>query len=246
MGPILSASPLVLQLATELERLGPLNEAVRPEAVFFVDPPDPFDLLRQAGILESADRVHDKWVGALAPLCSTSLEYIADYVVDGTRFCAVAVTGAGGSTLALRRSRDDDPDFDVVELREAKDDEVLPGLLDLLGLRPGTGHRVSVYLEDVRKHNRSLYDSPPSPEHKKIGELLSMPTVGPSVEITVGVRDRNRSYRYTKNPLCIAEYEWGHFANWATGEGDQAQIHAAPATHDYLITALDELRSALT
>lgn len=242
---LLEATPTQLELASEVEKLGTLTRAVRASAVFWVGgAPDPRKLLADAGMLERPDRVQDKWVAVLAPLCSTSLEYIAYYVIGGVEHRLLAATGAGGSTLALRMI-DEANDTDIVRLREARDDEVLDMLLDELDLQPGSGQMQSIYIEDAVDVAKAIHDVPLSPVHKNLRQLLSRPKDGPAVQITICEQDGNRTRRYTRDPLHIANLDWGSFITYSTGEGAEQQFHAGPATRENIRRALDDLRGAM-
>lgn len=247
MGPILEATPLVLELAADIENLGPLNPVLRhrPTAYMPGQAPDPDKILEDAGVMEAPMRVKDRWVAVLAPLCTTSLEYIADFVTDEGKFTGIAATGPGGSTLALRQ-RVPEERIDTVKLREARDREVLPSLLDLLALEPGRGSMQSMYIKEAKEAAASVHEPQLSPAHKELATLLARPQVGPAVEITVGVRDANRMYSYTKFPLHIGHFDWGHYITYSIGDGDDQQFFGGPATYDNITTALDTLRSTLS
>lgn len=243
MGPILEASPAALERAAEIEKLGSITRVLQAWALAG-DVPDPKDELQERGALERPDRVRDAWVAALAPLCNMTEEYIANKVVDGDRLTAVAVIGQGGATLALRRQNDETGE-DVVNFREAKEEEVVDRLLDLLELQPGGGHPLSIPVEEIREIGNSVFDVPPSQAYKQLMELGKRPKAGPPMEIVVGMRDGNRKYKQTEHGVSIAHVDWGQYITYTTGSGTDARYEVAPASREYVKRALDYLRSTL-
>lgn len=245
-GPIHEATPRALELAAEWERTGPLNPVLRATDVYYepgVQRPDPAAELAAAGFVEREGRVTGELLDLLPLLCRTPLEYVADFRMDGTRFTALAAAGSG-AVFAVREYNPD-TGVDVVRFREVDDDELLDAMLDLLDLQPGNGPLVAVNLHDAREANAAITEQPLPYEHKQLRAMLERPAVGPSVEITVGVRDGSGKYSYTRNPLHIAHLDWGHFLTYTTDEGRAEKFHGGPATGENVRKALAALRATL-
>lgn len=245
-GPIREATPGALELAAEWERTGPLNPVLRPIDAYHPpgeDRPDAVDQLKAAGFVEREGRVTEELLDVLPSLCRSSLEYIADFRVDKTRFTALAAVGAG-AVFAVRE-RNDESGIDVVRFRELDENELIDAMLDLMSLEPGSGQLVSVFLQDVRDANEAITERPPSYEYKQLRAMLERPVAGPSIEITIGVRDSSGTYTYTRNPLHIARLDWGHFITYTTGTGRDEQFFGGPATPDNVRRALSELKASL-
>lgn len=246
-GPILQASPRALELAAEWERTGTVNPVLRESAVFYAPDeqrPDAVAELRGAGFVERAGRVTGDLLDVLPLLCGTALEYIADFRVDGSRFTALAAAGAGGAVFAVREC-DAERGVDTVRFREIGDDELVDAMLELLDLQPGTGQLVSVLLLDARDRDAAITERPLSYEQRQLRAMLERPAVGPSIEITVGVRGHSGKYSRTRSPLHIARLDWGHFLTYTTGEGRAEEFHGGPATGENVRKALAALRATL-
>lgn len=246
-GPILAASPQALELAAEWERTGQLNPVLRPTAVYYGpndEKPDPALELKEAGLTEREGRVTEQMLDVLPSLCAAPLEYVADFRVEDRKFTALSAAAGTGAALAVRE-RDLNSGEDVVRFREIGNDELIDALLDLLELQPGSGPLVSVYLQDIREQDDAVTEQPLSMEHKQLRAMLERPTVGPSVEVVVGVRDSSGTYTYTRNPLHIARLDWGHFITYTTGTGRDEQFFGGPATPDNVRRALSELKASL-
>lgn len=245
-GPIREATPDALQLAAEWERTGPLNPVLRPIDAYHPhgeESPDPVAQLKAAGFVEREGRVTEELLDVLPSLCMSSLEYIADFRVGNARFTALAAVGTG-AVFAVRE-RNDESGVDVVRFRELDDDELIDAMLDLLNLEPGTGPLVSVFLQDARDANEAITERRMPNEYKQLRAMLERPSTGPSIEITVGVRDSSDKYSYTRSPLHIARLDWGHFITYTTGEDRSEQFHGGPATSENVRKALAALRATL-
>lgn len=245
-GLIREATPAALELAAEWERTGPLNPVLRPIDAYHPqgeESPDPVAQLKAAGFVEREGRVTEELLDVLPSLCRSSLEYIADFRVDNTRFTALAAVGAG-AVFAVRE-RNDESGVDVVRFRELDEDELIDAMLDLLSLEPGSGQLVSVFLQDARDANEAITERRLSYEYKQLRAMLERPAAGPSIEITIGVRDSSGKHSYTRSPLHIARLDWGHFITYTTGEGHSEQFHGGPATSENIRKALAALRATL-
>lgn len=246
-GPILAASPQALELAAEWERTGQLNPVLRPTAVYYGPNdvrPDPARELKEAGFTEREGRVTEQLLDVLPSLCAAPLEYVADFRVEDRKFTALSAAAGTGAVLAVRE-RDLNSGDDVVRFREIGNDELIDALLDLLELQPGSGPLVSVYLQDIREQDDAVTEQPLSVEHKQLRAMLERPSVGPSVEVVVGVRDSSGKLTFTRSPLHIARLDWGHFITYTTGTGRDEQFFGGPATPDNVRKALSELKASL-
>lgn len=247
-GPILTASPHALELVAEWERAGRLNPVLRPVAVFYGDGdarPDPAKELADRGLLESKNRAVDAVLDVLPALCEPSLEYVADFRVEDSKYTALAARKNRSGVLAVRE-RNQKAGTDIVRFREVDPDDLIGALLDLLELQPGSGTLVSVNLHDVKEANERGAVAPVSFEHQQLRSFIQRPQAGPAIEIVVGVRDDSGKVIHTERPLHIAALDWGHFLTYTVGEGRDERFYGGPATADHVRKALADLKATLT
>lgn len=249
-GPIHELSPQAWEKAAEWESSGALNPVLRPSDVYFGPDdkrPDPVAELREAGLVVRDGRIGDEVFDILPCLTvAAGLEYIADFRIDDRKFTALAASAGAGAALAVRE-RDLRVETDIIRVREIDGDELVKAMLDLLALDPGTGQLLGIHLSDARSHLGSVTEQPLSWEHKQLWAVLERPVVGPSIEVTIGVRDASgQRYSTDRRPLHIAQLDWGHFLNYSVGDGPDEMFFAGPATDENVHKALEALRGSLS
>lgn len=248
-GPIHELSPLAWEKAAEWEKSGALNPVLRPADVYFGPDekrPDPVAELREAGLVVREGRIGDAIFDILPCLTvAAGLEYIADFRVEDRKFTALAASTGAGAAFAVRE-RDLQAGTDVIRVRDIAQDELVKAMLDLLQLEPGSGQLLGIHLSDARDIAGAVTEQPLSWEHKQLRAVLERPVEGPSIEITIGIRDSGGQRSSTdRRPLHIARLDWGHFLNYSVGAGPDEMFFAGPATTENVLKALDALRDSL-